>query len=456
MGVIIGACLLAVAFGMFRYNQVNLSQGVLESFADVQVAGKGISVKLRGVVDNEMTTNQGKGQFILHVQELIVPGRTIKVDERTLVYTTSFPQSRIGDTVSVTGRLERPKNFADDFDYVQYLKNKEIRTTLPYPETVSDPDGSVSTFQRLKFAIYRPLFQLKNKFQSSVAQSLPEPYAAYTNGVLLGTRQNIPEDITDAFNKTSTTHILAISGYNITIIAEVMLGILVLWMRRRAAFWVSVAVIILFTIMTGAGASVVRAAVMGLLLLYSNGHGRWYDPRNSILFAAAVMIFLNPLALRFDVGFQLSFLAVLGLLYIYPLLDRACKKIPNAKGIKETLLMSLAAQLAVAPLLASVFHTFSLVSLPANVLILPLMPFVMLFGFFTGIAGMILAPLGRAVGLIGWLLETYQLHVVTWIARLPFASIMITLPTVMLVAIYALIVVGIWRTHLLSSRASSI
>ncbi len=455
IGMIIGACVLAAALGMFRYGQVNLARGVLESFADVQAGGRGISVKLRGVVDNEMATNGDKGQLILHVHELVVPGRSMKVDERTILYIKSFPIYRVGDKVSVTGSLERPKNFTDDFDYVQYLKNKDVRTTVPYPVIVSDPDVNVPWSVRLKLAVYRPLFYIKNKFQTSLHQSLPEPYAAYTDGVLLGTRQSIPEDIKEAFNRTSTTHILAISGYNIAIIAEVLLGVLVFWMRRRKAFWVSVCVIILFTIMTGAGASVVRAAVMGLLLLYANGYGRLYDPKNSILFAAAIMIFLDPLSLRFDVGFQLSFLAVVGLIYLYPILEDKFKKVSTMKGLKETFLMSLSAQIMVAPLLAYIFHTFSLVSLPANVLILPFMPYVMLFGFLTGLGGLILAPLGQAVGLVTRVLEYYQLHVITWISKLSFASITLSLPTVMLLAIYALIVIGIWKSHLLKSKPGS-
>src|SRR6185369_2780345 len=113
-GMIAGACILVAALGMFHYGQVNLSHGVLESFTDVQVGGKGISVSLRGVVDNEMTTKDGKGQFVLHVEELNVPGRSIKVDERALIYTGALPIYQIGDVISATGTLERPKNFTED------------------------------------------------------------------------------------------------------------------------------------------------------------------------------------------------------------------------------------------------------------------------------------------------------------------------------------------------------
>ncbi|MEK9158084.1 MAG: ComEC/Rec2 family competence protein, partial [Patescibacteria group bacterium] len=163
---------------------------------------------------------------------------------------------------------------------------------------------------------------------------------------------------------------------------------------------------------------------------------------------AGVMVFLDPLSLRFDVGFQLSFLAVIGLIYLYPILESKFSKLPEWKGLKETLLMSISAQIMVAPLLAYVFHTFSLVSLPANILILPIMPYVMLFGFLTGIGGLILVPLGKAIGLIAIVLGGYQIEIVKWMASLPFASINTHLPTVLLVAIYVLIILSIWKTYL--------
>ncbi|MDP4001538.1 MAG: ComEC/Rec2 family competence protein, partial [bacterium] len=212
----------------------------------------------------------------------------------------------------------------------------------------------------------------------------------------------------------------------------------------RYAFWVSVIVIIIFTIMTGASASVVRAAIMGLLLLFANGYGRLYDPKNSILLAGGVMIFLDPLALRFDVGFQLSFLAVLGLMYIGPILKEKFKRIPEWFGLKEIFLMSISAQIMVAPLLAYIFHTFSLVSIPANLLVLPLMPLVMFFGFLTGVGGLIFDSLGRAIGLVVWVIASYQLHVVQWLGSLSFSAVTVVMSSFVLCLLYVLITFGIW------------
>lgn len=444
VGVLIGASILFLALGVFRYSQANLNHSVLTEFANHQANGKGISVTTRGFVDGEMAISGDKGQLIFYVTELEVPGQTILVDERTLLFLKAYPTYKIGDTLSVVGALQLPDNFAPGFDYVQYLKNKEIRTTISYPKISMTSLVKLSILQRLKISLYRHIFAVKDSFQSAVSRSLPAPYSAYINGVLLGTKQDIPADLTDAFNKTSTTHILAISGYNITIIAEALLALLVFFMRRRQAFWVSVAVIIIFTIMTGAGASVVRAAIMGLLLLFANGYGRLYDPKNSILLAAGVMVLLDPLALRFDVGFQLSFLAVLGLMYVGPILEEKFRKIPELIGLKETVLMSISAQIMVAPLLAYTFNTFSLVSIPANLLVLPLMPYTMLFGFLTGMAGLIAGPLGQAVGLIAWVLSAFQIHVIRWLGALPFSAVTVMMSSFVLCILYILIIFAIW------------
>ncbi len=458
IGVLIGGCILVLALGVFRYGQANLSQSLLTEFATHRVnspadggVSKGISVTTRGYVDDEMSISSGpseggqsKAQLVFHVTELEVPGRVIPANERTLIFLNAYPTYKIGDTLSVIGALQLPENFTPDFDYVQYLKNKNIRTTISYPKISLEPSVRLSKSQELKIIFYKKIFAIKGSFQSAINRSLPAPYSAYLNGILLGTRQDIPIELTDAFNKTSTTHILAISGYNITIIAEALLFALVFAMRRRKAFWVSVVVIIVFTVMTGASASVVRASVMGLLLLFANGYGRLYDPKNSILLAGGAMIFLDPLALRFDVGFQLSFLAVLGLMYIGPILKEKFKKIPEWLGLKETVLMSISAQIMVAPLLAYIFHTFSLVSIPANLLVLPLMPLTMLFGFLTGLGGLIIAPLGQAIGLVAWVIASYQLHVIQWLGSLSFSAVTVVMSSFVLCLLYALIVFGIW------------
>jgi len=448
-GLAIGGCFLAAALGVFRYGSANFSHSVLSSFAGVEAGGKGVPVQLVGYIDEEPSlTSSGNASIVFRAKQLIVPGHILKTNERMLIIAKAFPEYKFGETLTVAGSLGLPDNFTPDFDYVAYLKNRSIRTTMLFPN-ISHSASPLSFGERLKLNVYSKLFAVKDKFESSIRNVMAEPNASYVNGILLGSRQDIPAELKEAFNRTGTTHILAISGYNITIIAQALLAALVFFVRRRTAFWLSVVFILLFTIMTGAGASVVRAAIMGLLLLAANGYGRMYDPKNSILLAAGAMVWLNPLSLRFDIGFQLSFMAVIGLMYVHPLLEHFFRRMRFSKevyrNLKETLLMTVSAQLMVAPLLIYYFRQFSAVSLPANILVLPLMPLTMLFGFLSGAVGLILMPLGKALSLIAWLLTGYQLGIIKWLGGLSWASLKISMNWATLSVIYILFAVVVWN-----------
>lgn len=416
-GLLAGVLFLVFIFGVIRFNSFNFSNSILNQFADVKVGGKGMPVSLVGYVDEESDVNSDKTQLVFRVKELIVRDEIIKLNERTLIRTNVFPTYKFGDELSVVGSLQTPKNF-DDFDYIKYLQKQNIRTIIAFPDISKNNNLDLGLIEPYNVGLYKKIFAIKNKFESIINKSIAEPNASFVNGILLGSRQNIPEEIKDAFNKTGTTHILAISGYNIMIISWAVLSGLVYFFKRRNAFWLSVAVVVLFTILTGASSSVVRASIMGLLLLFANGYGRLYDSKNSIILAGAIMIYANPFDLVFDIGFQLSFFAVIGLLYIYPFLDNKFHRIPELGKLKELTLMTISAQIAVAPFLIYYFHQFSLLSLPANILILPFVPAAMLLGFLSGITGMIFLPFGKIIGLAAWAITTYQIKIIEFFASI--------------------------------------
>ncbi|MBI4158401.1 MAG: ComEC/Rec2 family competence protein [Candidatus Yanofskybacteria bacterium] len=430
-GFLAGFLLVVFLFGIARFNSANLRQDALDVFVDLKAGEKGVEVTVNGYIDDEVVVKGNKLEIVLRAKEVVTGDRIVRVDDRIMITANSFPKFDYGDMVSVTGSLEKPVNFTD-FDYITYLKKEGIRTTMFYPEIMSSDEDynsliyhGVGYFEEMKISLYRRIFSLKARFESAVNKSVSEPNAAFINGILLGSRQNIPDELKEAFNKTGVTHVLAISGYNIMIISWAVLTGLVYFFRRRTSFWISVVVIILFTILTGASASVVRASIMGLLILFANGYGRLYNPKNSIILAGAAMVWLNPLVLVFDVGFQLSFVAVLGLMYLYPRIDNKLKRIPKLGNLKEIFLMTLSAQIAVAPLLIYYFKNFSIVSLPTNVLILPFIPAAMLAGFISGLAGMVFLPLGlpaqagQIAGWFAWAITTYQIEMVKLFAVIP-------------------------------------
>lgn len=395
-GMLAGFFILVFSAGITRFNYYDSQSGSL-----VDMAGR--EVAITGYINSEPEIEGNRARFVLSAE-----------GERVLITTNAFPRRGFGNKLEVKGELELPQN-PTDFDYVTYLKKDGIRTIIFYPKEIKESAVNLKLGEKIKVTIYRNIFVFKNRFEHAVNLSISEPNAAFINGILLGTRQNIPDDLKGAFSKTGTTHILAISGYNIMIISWAVLGGLIWFFRRRVAFWISVGVIILFVILTGASASVVRAAVMGLLLSFAHGYGRLYDQKNSIILAGAVMIWFNPMVLVFDIGFQLSFVAVLGLIYIFPWFDHVSSKIPEWGKIKELTLMTLSAQLAVAPLLIYHFGGVSAVSLPANILILPLVPMAMLTGFIAGLTGMFIPVVGQLVGYIAWAITSYQIEVVKYL-----------------------------------------
>ena len=356
------------------------------------------------------------------------------------VATRPYPEYRYGEALTLGGRIEEPENFSDDFDYRAYLAKDDIYFVMAFPniERVAVGGGN---------PLYRFLFSLKREFSGKLSRYLAEPHAAFMAGLLLGERQSFSPEFSEQLKTTGTSHIVALSGYNITIVAEALMSTLMfLFLPFAWAFWVAIAGIVAFTLLTGAAASVVRAAVMGVLVLVAHRAGRVYRVRNAIAFAAAAMLLANPKLLRFDVGFQLSFFATLGLVYGTPLIERAYNRAsmrlalfvrdlglvrerrerprrgrkPFLKGV---FISTMAAQLAVLPLIVYHFGTLSLVAPIANLAILPVIPTTMFFGFLSGGLAFVSDALASAAAAAAWALLAYELGAIGFFARLPYAAL---------------------------------
>ena len=235
------------------------------------------------------------------------------------------------------------------------------------------------------------LFSIKRRVLEAFERTLPYQESAFLGGILLGAREEFSQDFKDAMSQSGTTHLVALSGYNIIIIINAALAVFTCIFSRRTTLALTILLILGFVVMTGGDASVVRAAVMAVIATLAPLMGRLYAPRNSIALAALVMTLENPNVLAYDVGFQLSFLALLGIIYVKPALQTLLK-IGKDKGFlawKENLLMTLAAQITVTPLLIVVFGSFTLTALVANVIILEAIPVTMFFGALTAAASFI-------------------------------------------------------------------
>jgi competence protein ComEC len=314
-----------------------------------------------------------------------------------------------GDWVVIEGKVAEAKNY-DDFDYQKYLERFNVYAVMSYPKIL------ILKSHQLNF-VKEFLLKVKAAFKQRTNELLREPQSSLSVGILIGGHANMPQSVVDNFSKTGVSHIIAVSGFNITIIIYALASLAYI-LGRRVSFWLAILTIISFVIITGASASVLRAAIMGFLLLIALNIGRQYSMVPALFFAAFIMLVINPKILFWDVGFQLSFAATMGIIFFMPVFDGLTGNIPKMLGAKNLILTTLAAIIATLPLILFNFGVLSLFAPLVNVLILPLVPLTMLFGFL--IALPFLGP-GFAV-VANWFL-LYILKVTSFFASLPYSSL---------------------------------
>lgn len=324
-----------------------------------------------------------------------------------------FPEVHYGDQVLVKGILTEPENFSDSFNYQAYLAKEGIYSILENPTIIEVQPAST-------FNIMSRIYLIKQKFESRISQLLPEPHASFLSGLLLGSRSSIPEYLKQAFQKTGLTHIIAVSGYNITIIANAVRKATLGIVSRKKASVISIGSIILFVFLTGAQASIVRAGIMGIIALLARQTGRLSNVTNSLVASALVMVFVNPLILIHDAGFQLSFLATAGLVYVAPRIEKWFACFPKTFEIRESLLLSTSAQITTLPLIITQFGNLSIIAPLANVFVLPVIPLIMFTGFITGIVGLFSQSIGSVIAFVPWILLSYEINVIELLSHVPF------------------------------------
>ncbi len=341
-----------------------------------------------------------------------------------LVQTGRHPLYAYGDELRIEGNLETPPEF-EDFSYREYLARQGIHSLMRYGDVTLLSQGHGDPFHRTVYA-------LKGRFQTTIARLFPEPSASLLTGILLGIETGIPDSLMEDFNATSTTHIIAISGFNIAVVA----GAIALLAKRFVGIYksalISIVAIVLYTILVGADAGVVRAAIMGGLALLAILAGRQTYAFASLALAAFLMTLWNPLLL-WDVGFELSFAATLGLVLLVRPMEHGFRALFSRLRSEERavfivrllsapLFVTMGAQLAVWPLTVYYFHRFSLISPVANFLIIPAQPAVMVLGGLATILGALHPVLGQPIAWVAWLFLAYTIRVVELTARIPLAS----------------------------------
>jgi competence protein ComEC len=359
---------------------------------------------------------------------------------------------RYGDRVRLWGYLETPGE-NETFSYRDYLAHQGIHSVLDCGACLTCEYARQDCARLLGRDQGNPLlgriYALRERSLALIYDLFPDPEASLLAGILLGVESGIPQEVEEAFIVTGTAHIIAISGFNFAIIAGLLATTFGRWLGRWRGMLAALLGIVFYAVFVGGGAAVVRAAIMGGFAVFARQIGRRQNGLNTLAFIAALMALANPHVL-WDVGFQLSFAATLGLvLYAAPLTQaftafasrhvRPERAERLAGPVGEYLLFTLAAQLTTLPVALYHFRRLSLVSLVANPLILPAQSPIMILGGAALLLGLLFQPLGQLAAYLVWPFVVYTIRVVEWLAGRPLATLSVEIGLLAVIAFYLLL-----------------
>ncbi len=431
--IIAAVCLIAFFGGALCY-QASLppdDESHVKFYNDQEVVIEGMVSADPEVRDNATHLRFSVSRIDPDGEEGLEDWREVSGD--VLLFVPRYPEYEYGDVLQVSGKLETPSQDGE-FDYKNYLENQGIYATMRIYS--SEDIKLLETGQGIKPLEW--IYSLRHSMADSIAEVMPEPQAALTQGILLGIRYNIPDDVRGDFIATGTAHLLAISGLHLSIMAGILLsiGIWLFGKRRFIYIWLALGMIWLYAILTGFHPPVVRGTIMASLFLSAELLGRQRTAITSLAFAAAVMVGIDP-EILFDAAFQLSFLAIAGLIFITPPLRELGRRTVGAtlgeKGlivslgniVSDGFSVTLAATIAVWPLIAYYFGVVSFVGPLATFLALPALPFIIVIGAAAGLIGLFFVPLALGIGWIAWLFNSYLLFIVGGFAALPISSVQV-------------------------------
>ncbi len=424
-------------------------------------------VKMVGVVDAEPTIQGASQNFTLHVEKVMKPNTVatgmageIKIDTRILVSAKLYPRYVYGDKLALTGKLTPPRNFGNDsaasagsnvsaasgrvFDYVHYLSKDGILYLLKSPtiEVLATGQGNV---------LMMKLLELKRAFLKNIYSVLGEPHAALAAGLVIGEKAGLGKELINDFRRSGLIHIVVLSGYSITIVATAIRALLS-FLPRAIGLILGGLGMVLFSMMVGGGATVVRSCSMALLGIFAQLIYRDYSAMRALFITGYFMVVENPYIVLYDPSFQISFLATLGLMLFSKPLEKPFHFVPETLGFRGFVTSTFATQIAVFPLLIYMMGNTSLVGVFANLLVLPIIPLTMLAVFLTGVGSFVSVYISVVASAFSYAFLGYTISLVQFFSHIPFAVVNIkTYPLWMMWAtyfIYAIVfVVGKkWKT----------
>jgi len=406
--LVAGFCILLFIIGILRFqiSEFNVANDKLSQFN-----GKG-QVVLEGIISGEPDVRENSQKLTVEVG-----------NSRILVTTNKYPEYVYLDSIKLTGELEEPMVF-EDFNYKNYLLKDHIHSVMNFSKIEFYGKSKGNLMQK----IYSEILWFKGGLRQSIQNSFLPSQSSVLQGIILGDKSAISQDIKDKFKFVGLSHTIAVSGMHVAVLSSIIMSfLLLLGLWRGQAFWGAAIFICIYIVLVGIPASAVRAGIMGVIYLSSQALGRQAVGARIIVLVAVLMLLANPLLLFYDIGFQLSFLAVSGLIYFEPVfrsfIKFLTKKLLNKKieGKYENAFtmftVTISAQIFTLPIIIYNFGIVSVVSPITNILVVPIIYYVMFFGFLSSLVGMVWGSLGWILSLPCYFLMTYFLWVVDIFAK---------------------------------------
>jgi len=415
--------LLGFFFGFWRY-----SFSIPQNTPDKIWYYNENQVNLQGVVCNEPDQRQKNQKLEICVNK--VEKKENNSFGKILVTTNLYPSYKYGDNLQINCLLKKPDKFSG-FSYDRYLARYHIYSVCYYPKITLLKNKKINNNKLLIWQKY--IFKIKDKISSIIYHGLGEPDASLAQAIILGNKKNIPKDLKEKFSQTGISHIIAISGMHISIISVLIMGFLLqIGLMRRQAFYLASIFLLTYIVLIGLPASAMRAGLMGFLVLLAMNLGRLNKLCNSLFLVAVILLVINPKLLLDDIGFQLSFLAVLGITWIYPILEKInIKKFQiNSKNkffskiikaIFSILNITMAVQVFTLPILVFNFSQVSIIAPVSNLLILWILPFLMI----SVLVGIILSAILPGLAIVFFLPTSLFLKLIIFLidllVKVPYA-----------------------------------
>lgn len=423
--IIFYLCLLFIGEIFLNSLTLKLESRELKEYFDKEV-------NLTGIIVEE--PDQGE-----KTTKLIV--RPVNAKEKILITKWQYPQYEYGDGLKITGTLQEPR-FFEDFNYKDYLAKDGIFGIMYQPKIELLEKNKANYLKGVLIAV-------KNKMTDSLNKIMPRPQSAFLEALIFGQESNISDGWKEKLNLTGTRHIAAVSGMNITILTLLISDFLLfLGFWKKQALYSSIILIFFYILMIGAPISAIRAGIMAAFFLAAQYMGRPSNGLKAIVLAAAIMLFFNPLLLTKDIGFQLSFSAVMGLVFLQSKLSDAFGAIPDWFQLRNNLAATLAAQIFALPILIYNFGQISLLSPITNILILPFVPIITILGFVSMVVAVFWQGLGQFLSWPVWLMLTYLMKIIKLFSNFSWASLVFrNVSWIFLFVFYSFLSLAVWRLN---------